>query len=155
MPQMKRLITTEMSGGGLEKSKSVFLFSLGYRVNCQRKAVKPSCARTRKKNLLSIEFLAILNLLRQSAILSSSTSSSLSVYSVYSLFMTWRSKFSPSELASTDVPTLLATTLASSALIFTCSGLIWACKLCLLSERGGLTYSTIEDVFETASFYSS
>ena len=60
-----------------------------------------------------------------------------------------------SELASADVPTILATTLAPPALLFTCSGLIWACSLSLLSERGGSTYSPKEDVFETASFYSS
>ena len=82
---MKRLITTEIPGGGVEKftffspgsvSGSVS-FASGFKVIFQRKQVNPSCARTRKKNLLSIEFLAISNLLSQSVIGSSSTSSSL------------------------------------------------------------------------------
>ena len=80
-PQMNRLSTTVIYGGGVEKFIS--LSSLGFKVQCQRNDVKPSCDRTRKQNLFNMEFLAMLNLLRQSSIsFSYSSSDSLSVYSV-------------------------------------------------------------------------
>ena len=59
-----------------------------------------------------------------------------------------------SELARADVATILAAKLPPSALALTCSGLILASSLCLISERGGSTDSTREDVFGTASFDS-
>ena len=82
-PQMKRLMTTAMSFSGVLKEESL-------KTVIQRKVIKHIWEIIRKTNLLSIEFLAALNLFFQSSIISSSSSWS-SVYS-YSYSTSFSSK---------------------------------------------------------------